>query len=59
MVCGRFVVLTLRQELGLTLLHGRAGTHRRSRHGRELELTTTSHLGVTPVPTRCRLYMAL
>ena len=43
------------------LLHGHAGTHRRShcgRHGRELELTVASHLGVTLVPALSRLYMA-
>ena len=44
------------------LLCGRAGTHRRSRrgrHGRELELTTASHLGVTPVPALSHLCMDL
>ena len=41
------------------LLRGRAGTHRYSRHGRELELAVASRLRVTPVPTRSRLCMAL
>jgi len=44
------------------LLHGRAGTHCRShrgRHGRELELTVASRLGVTQVLALSRVCMAL